>query len=178
MAIRYAILGFLSWEPMTGYDLKKRFAESEILHWSGNSNQIYTALVELHREHLVTREVHDRESGPSRKVYAITDQGRSALRQWVLSSPGLPQLRNPFLVQLAWADLLDAGELDALLEKYEEELHVRLLMLREQNQRTRPAPARTPRETYLWDMIMENRLSFYAHELDWVRQLRRALGNL
>jgi PadR family transcriptional regulator AphA len=178
MSIQYAILGLLSWEPLTGYDLKKRFAESEILYWSGNSNQIYKALVELHQEKLVTREVHDQESGPSRKVYTITDKGRSKLRQWVLSAPELPQLRNPFLVQLAWADQLDAGELDTLLGKYEEEVHVKLLMLREQVQRNPLVPERTPRETYLWGMITENRLSFYAFELDWVRRLRRELGEM
>ena len=40
MAIRYAILGLLSWRPFTGYDLKKMIGDSVFLYWSGNNNQI------------------------------------------------------------------------------------------------------------------------------------------
>jgi hypothetical protein len=39
MSIKHAILGFLSWQPSTGYELKKLFAESDTLSWSGNNNQ-------------------------------------------------------------------------------------------------------------------------------------------
>ncbi len=39
-------------------------------------------------------------------------------------------------------------------------------------------PARTPRETYLWGMILENWISFYEHERNWVRKLRQTLGEM
>ena len=176
MTIRYAILGFLSWRPLTGYDLKKMFADSAYFHWSGNNNQIYRTLVELHREGLVTQEVQVQESYPPRKVYTITEAGRAALRAWLLSPPELPQLRNPFLAQLAWADQLAPAELDALLAQYEHEVEMQLLMRREQERRGSPSPARTPRETYLWRMIAEAWISTYENELAWVRKLRRDLG--
>ncbi len=92
MDIKYAILGFLSWKPFTGYELKKVITEAEGFYWSGNNNQIYTSLVELHKEGLVINEVQHQERYPSRKVYSITKEGLSALRKWVLSSPELPQL--------------------------------------------------------------------------------------
>jgi DNA-binding PadR family transcriptional regulator len=176
MSIKYAILGFLSQAPLTGYELKKLFAESATLHWSGNNNQIYRTLVDLHKENLVTKEVQYQENHPPRKIYTITEKGLSELKQWVLSTPELPQLKNTFLVQLAWADQLEPGELDALLGKYEEEVHVQLLMFRQQERRKNTLPARTPRETYLWRMIGQNWLSFYERELNWVRQLRQELG--
>jgi DNA-binding PadR family transcriptional regulator len=50
MDIRYAILGFLSWQECTGYDLKKLVTSSPAFHWSGNNNQIYTTLVNMHKE--------------------------------------------------------------------------------------------------------------------------------
>ncbi len=176
MSIRHAILGFLSWMPLTGYDLKKLFAESPTLHWSGNNNQIYTALVDLFDEGLVSKEVQQQEDRPARKVYSITPQGRAELRQWVLSTPELPQIRNTFLVQLAWADQLTGGELDDLLARYVDELHVHLLMLQEQRRRGYTAPARTPREALLWDAIMDNRISAYENELAWARRLRQSLA--
>lgn len=182
MAIRFVILGFLQREALTGYDLKKRFAASETFHWSGNNNQIYTALVQLHNEGLVSKEVQEQESGPSRKVYSITAQGQEALRHWLLTPPELPQLRHPFLAQLAWADGLTAVELDHLLAQYENEVYVKLRMAQEQAQRdARQSPPHTPRAEAIWSRISNYWVAFYQHELDWVRTLREEvverLGN-
>jgi DNA-binding PadR family transcriptional regulator len=176
MAIKYAILGFLSWRDLSGYDLKRLFEDSIFLYWSGNNNQIYRTLVKLHKEGLVTNEIQHQERGPSRKVYTITEEGRSELREWVLSSPELPQLRNSFLIQLAWADQLKPVELDALLEKYEEEVSMQMLMCREQKQRNQLNPARTQRESYLWLTIADNWITFYENELAWVQKLREELA--
>ena len=178
MSIRYAILGFLSWRPMTGYDLKKMFADSAFIYWSGNNNQIYRTLVGLHRDELVTSEVQHQETGPTRKVYTITEKGSSELRDWVLSSPELPQLRNTFLIRLAWADQLEPGELDTLLETYEHEVHMGSLMAQEEKRRNRVNPARTGRESYLWDMISDNWIAYYENEVAWVRKVRKELGAL
>jgi PadR family transcriptional regulator AphA len=178
MTIKYAMLGFLSWRSLSGYDLKKMFADSELFYWSGNNNQIYRTLVQLHQEGLVAQEVQYQENYPARKVYTITDQGLAELRQWLLSPPELPQYRNSFLVQLAWADQLAPGELDGLLAQYEHELHMQVLMRRERERRGSLNPARTPREAYLWRMLAENQISTYENELAWVRQLRQELASL
>lgn len=178
MTIKFAILGFLSWTPLTGYDLKKLFEESAAFHWSGNNNQIYKALVELHNEGLVTLEIQQQSDHPPRKIYTITEAGQEALRQWVLSPPELPQVRKPFLAQLAWADQLDDAELDGLLAQYEEEIHVELLMFRENKQRNKVSPQRTPREAWLWDAVMDNWITFYENELNWIRTVRIGLGQL
>ncbi len=47
MQIDYAILGLLSWKPLTGYDVKRVMQDSPFLYWSGNNNQIYKALTKL-----------------------------------------------------------------------------------------------------------------------------------
>jgi PadR family transcriptional regulator AphA len=175
MTIKYAILGFLSWQPATGYDLKKLFEDSGTFHWSGNNNQIYKALVELHNDALVTLEVQQQEDRPPRKIYTITEKGRAALKRWVLSEPELPQIRNTFLVQLAWADQLTSAELDELAARYEEEVHTQLRMFRLQKQRNKVSPQRTPREEFLWSMIADNWISLYENELNWIRRLRHEL---
>jgi DNA-binding PadR family transcriptional regulator len=178
MDIKYAILGFLSWQPCTGYDLKKMVISSSIFYWSGNNNQIYTTLVALHKVGLVTDRLEPQERYPSRRVYTITGAGLAELRAWTLSRPELPQYRAMFLVQLAWADALSGAELDGLLAKYEDEVSVQLMMLREREKRGENLnPARTPREKYIWEMIDSNNNGRYEYELEWVRRLRRGLGN-
>jgi len=177
MTIRYAILGFLSWRPCSGYDLKKMIAGSTFFYWSGSNNQIYRTLVQLHQEGLVAQRVERQENYPDRKVYTLTDEGQAALKAWVRSSPELPQLRNAFLIQLAWADQLAPGELDALLEAYEGEVHAQWRMCQEEARRKQIDPARTPREAYLWHMMFQNWSAFYEHELAWIRSLRQGLGD-
>jgi len=173
MSIKHAILGFLSWMPMTGYELKKLFAESNVLHWSGNSNQIYKTLVELHQAELVTLDVQQQADRPPRKIYTITPKGQAELRQWVTSIPEPPQLRNSFLIQLAWADQLTDDELSALLDSYEAEVSDQLMMMTGQ---ASSGPKRTPREAQLWELLTRNWISFYESELNWLKQVRKSLG--
>ena len=84
MSIRHAVLGFVSWRPFTGYELKKLFSDSRLFHWSGNSNQIYRTLVQLHRDGLVDLEVQQQDSLPPRKQYSITGAGSAELRRKIL----------------------------------------------------------------------------------------------
>jgi PadR family transcriptional regulator AphA len=175
MSLSYAILGLLSWRPLSGYDLKKIFFDSAILYWSGNNNQIYKSLVQLHAEDLVTQEIQYQEYLPARKIYTITEKGRTALKAWVLSTPELPEFHNAFLIQLTWADLLTDAELDGIIKKYEEEVQLQLLMQQEKARRTEPSSARTSREAYLWEMTSKNLISVYENELAWVRQLQAGL---
>ncbi|MEC2346112.1 DUF4180 domain-containing protein [Paenibacillus barengoltzii] len=176
MSINYAILGMLSTQSLTGYDLKKIIQDSPFMPWSGNNNQIYKALVELLEEGWVTNEVQHQDSAPSKKIYTITEAGREALKAWVLSPPELPEFKNTFLVRLAWADALGEDELDALLAGYEHELYLQLAAEEEKLRRGEFSPRRTSREAYLWDQIHGRVLEQYRSELDWIRQLREDLG--
>jgi len=178
MSIKYAILGFLSHQPLTGYNLKKMFADSLTFYWSGNNNQIYRTLVDLHRQGLVSQEMEHQVSGPSRKVYTITERGLADLKQWVVSSPELPELRNRFLMQLAWADQLGPEELAELINRYEDEVQTKLVVVQDYKRRNPNAPGRTPREEYLWEMMMENWQAYYEHELTWVQRLRQGLSQI
>jgi PadR family transcriptional regulator, regulatory protein AphA len=175
MSISYALLGFLSWRPHTGYDLKKLLSDSLSFYWTGNNAQIYRSLTDLHREELVTQEVQIQDKYPPRKVYTITDKGRHALRAWVTMPPELPQVRNTFLVQLAWTDQLEAGELDQLVRGYEHELEMQVLMRREMQKRGTVSPGRTEREAFVWRMLEENGITALEAELAWAGRLRAGL---
>jgi len=51
-----------------------------------------------------------------------------------------------------------------------------LLMLQERERRGALNPARTPRETYLWQEISNYFVTAYANELTWVRSLRKGVA--
>ncbi len=175
MSIKYVILGFLNESPQTGYDLKKKFSDSDIFHWSGNNNQIYKALVELHDEALVTIEVQYQENKPPRKIYTITAQGLVALQEWILSAPELPQFRNALLMQLMWAEQVDAGKVSGMLARYEQEVQEHLLVLREQMRRSGLVSQPQAMKVSIKTRIAEHWAAFYELEVQWVREMRHAL---
>lgn len=177
MTIKHVILGLLSESPATGYDLKKTFSDSELFHWSGNNNQIYRALSELHQEAQVTIETVYQDSRPPRKIYSLTEAGRTALREWVVSMPDLPQFRNDLLVRLQWADQAEPQALSDLLARCEEELEAYVALLREKMRRQQPNPTARGTAT-LRERAAAHGLAHYQLDLDWIRTLRQELESV
>lgn len=171
MSIRHAILGFLSWKPLTGYELKKRFSDALSFHWSGNNNQVYGTLLALHREGAVTVEVIAQEKLPARKVYTITESGLGELQTWLASEPELPVVKSDFASRLAWAGLLGEGEYRKMLDSYAELLDAHILMCGERLKRGSEKPDRSEREAGLWYAIEEHTLALYRAERAWVGEL-------
>ncbi len=186
MQIEDAILGLLKGRPMSGYDLKKLMVDSPYMLWSGNNNQVYRALLQLDERGLVACETVHREGAPSRKVYSLTPAGESALASWLAAAlPELPELRKPFLVQLAVAARTDPDRLEPLLRQYLAEVEAQHRMAREQRRRLdrledrdrRPDPdrlnesgglsARRLVEAAIYDNIDR----FYAAETEWARSV-------
>lgn len=116
MSLKHAILGFLSLQPFSGYDLKKVFDGSVRHFWPADQSQIYRTLKQLHEGGLVRMEVIPREEQLDVKVYDITDDGRRELHAWLSTPLPLAEAREPFLVQLYFAFLLDDAQVLRLLE--------------------------------------------------------------
>ena len=178
MSIKYVILGYLSWQPMTGYDVKKIIAESEVLPWSANNNQIYRALVSLHEEGWVTKTVEEQDGSPNRHVYAITEAGLAGLKAWVMRAPEPPVTKHSFLNQMMWSDCLDVAEMDGLLATYLNEVGEKLFFMRVEADKKVNMPERTARESFLWGMIYQNWIAHFELELRWVREMREQLAEL
>ena len=175
MDIQYAMLSMLNGRPMTGYDLKKIMQDSAYMHWSGNNNQIYKALLALQDEGLTKSEVQHQEGAPSRKIYTITEEGREALKEWLRSAPEPPEFRKDFLIRLGCADLLEPEELMRLVSGYENEVRAQIAMQQERLRRGSGFAARTPREALLWRLADENVLASLQGELEWVQRAKEQL---
>jgi PadR family transcriptional regulator, regulatory protein AphA len=170
--IEYAILGLLSWKPLSGYDLKKIMSDSSLFYWSGNNNQIYHSLLQLYHDGLVSQQVQYQDTLPAKKIYSLTETGHSRLRQWLLSPPELPELHNIFLIQLCWADVLAPQELDDFFARYEDELETQICIEKEKVRRADWMKGSTPRGSFLRDQVSAHVCQTYQNELEWVRQMR------
>jgi len=100
----YAILGFLTLTPMSGYDIRKEAASSIGHFWSESYGQIYPSLRKLEAEGLVRRQNTDSSGGRERQTFAITPRGRKALQKWRARAPHSAPPRNELLLKLFFAD--------------------------------------------------------------------------
>src|ERR1700722_9579395 len=78
------LLGMISLQPSTGYDLKRRFATTAMGVYQPSSGALYPALDRLERRGLLRSEA----PGPAevrrpRRVYRLTEDGRRAHLAWV-----------------------------------------------------------------------------------------------
>ena len=76
------LLGLLSHEPMTGYDMKKRIDKPIGLFWQAGYGSIYPALARLEKQGYVTKR-NVSTSGREKIEYEITDTGKAKLNDWV-----------------------------------------------------------------------------------------------
>src|SRR6478736_174107 len=82
-----AILGVLSWGPMSGYDVKKTVDSSVGYVWGPAKSAIYAVLPRLVEDGLATARKVAQSQRPDKVVYRITKAGREALRSWIEDTP-------------------------------------------------------------------------------------------
>src|SRR5919106_2822334 len=80
-----SLLGFLHDGPMSGWDLVARAEERIGEFWSLTRSQVYRELARMADEGLAEA---GEPGSRARKVYEITDRGRTAFADWVSRPPG------------------------------------------------------------------------------------------
>lgn len=112
MSVRHAVLGLLAQRPRHGYELRAAF-EAFVggrENWEVNPAQIYSTLTRLKENGLVTEDGMTQASGPEKRVYAITPQGKHALGEWFSTAVEREHQRDEFFIKLMVC--LATGEAD------------------------------------------------------------------
>lgn len=112
MSVRNAILGLLAKKPRHGYELRAAFsAVVGGATWDVKPAQIYTTLERLAESGLVqTKSDLGEGREPDRRIYAITRDGRGALKEWFNDGVPTEHQRDEFFVKLMIG--LISGEAD------------------------------------------------------------------
>lgn len=106
--LKFILLGILNYASMTGYDVKQFMDGSTTHFWYAQTSQIYRTLDKLEEEGSLSSTIEHQEGRPSKRIYHITEQGRKALTDWLLSPlDRTPQPKNELLVFLFFAGQLD-----------------------------------------------------------------------
>lgn len=102
------LLALLAHGARHGYDLKRaydtRFPQARPLAFG----QVYSTLERLTRDGLAAEAGVERVDGPDRTVFAITDDGRASLREWLGGvEPPAPHVNNALFTKVVAALLVD-----------------------------------------------------------------------
>lgn len=125
--LKFAILGLVNRNPITGYDITKCFGENLSKFWEAKHSQIYPELKRLTDEGLVEFRVEIQGERLEKKLYTITDKGRSQLLNWLQANEELePIPKDAFRLRLYFAECLKKSELSVLFTWQKEKRHQRL----------------------------------------------------
>src|SRR5512139_1464958 len=118
MTVRNAILAFLSQHPRHGYELRAALlamvgGEDK---WNVKPAQVYTTLDRLEEAGLISRDSDLGEGDePDRRIYAITPQGESELRDWFESAVEPEHHRDEFFLKIMAALVSGEAEVESLI---------------------------------------------------------------
>jgi DNA-binding PadR family transcriptional regulator len=122
MDIKSILLGFLSRQPLTGYELKKRFSISFSFFSGASYGSIYPALKKMEREGLVTQQLEIQDGAPNRKVYSISAAGRKVFIEALTAHYHWEMPKNAFLTRLFFFAHLAPEERKAAVRSHLESL--------------------------------------------------------
>ncbi|MEO0618807.1 MAG: PadR family transcriptional regulator [Pseudomonadota bacterium] len=112
MNIRTLCLGILHFDEATGYEINKLASDGNFSHFiEASYGSIYPALTRLTKEGLVTWREDRQPGNPSRKIYAITDDGRSALEDALRDEPKHDIFKSEFLFLHLFSGLISRERL-------------------------------------------------------------------
>lgn len=177
MSLQHLILGILNYAPISGYDLNKAFQVSVQHFWDTDQSQIYRALYKLHDLGLVTVEVVEQDNAPDKKIYGLTDAGRTELRRWLASPEAMPSLHEGWLGQLFFAHELNAEGAVRVLQE-------RIAELEQTLRRYDAVPAKAAQyadrynahaDAPFWLLTLDYGLQKMRFELEWAMSALEAL---
>ncbi|MBK8022243.1 MAG: PadR family transcriptional regulator [Chloroflexi bacterium] len=116
MSVKFAILALLYNEELHGYEITKRLPLTLHEGWDVKPGQVASTLSRLEASNLLVYQMEAGNDAPERKVYRLTEQGLSELRDWFMT----PEVRDyrsgdEFYLKLVFCLLGAPVDLDTVL---------------------------------------------------------------
>jgi PadR family transcriptional regulator AphA len=102
----HVILGMLSREPRSGYEIKAAVDSTTRFFWAASYGQIYPELRSLAAAGLIEGSDAPR-GGRRRTIYSITTDGEEELKQWLREPPQTSEMREEGLLKLFFSGAVE-----------------------------------------------------------------------
>lgn len=172
-----AILGMLTVEPMSGYDMKK-FSERSLAHfWHESYGNLYPRLKRLASEGLVEGRRDARPNAPDAIVYSLTEAGRRRFREWLEEAPEPERVRNELLLKVFFGAHAAPEVTRARIEAHRAEQVERLEHYRTVGQGSGDEEGTRP-EALFWWMSLRRGVVLTEARIRWCDECLRILDSL
>jgi len=118
MSLKLAILGIVSLQPASGYDIKRTIDRSVYFIWNVTGPQIYTTLRTLREDGLIASESIPQVSKPAKQIHTITEQGKLALQALVNEPIKASVTRDEVLLRVFFGNFADEATILRELRAY------------------------------------------------------------
>lgn len=172
-----AILGMLTIEPMSGYDMKQ-FCEQSLSHfWHESYGNLYPRLGRLSDAGLVRARRESRPRGPDAVVYSLTARGRTRFRTWLQEPPEPERVRSELMLKFFFGAQAEPELGVSMLEAY----MIEQLAMREQyraiEKMLRTGSDEQPQVVF-WLMSLRRGQLLTEARLRWCRESLEILGGM
>lgn len=172
--IDYVILGLLSHEELTGYEIKKRMDTSLKYFWGASFGSIYPALSNLVERGLATRR-DGTENRRSKLIYTITDEGRSYLGEWLKLPAERDELRYETLLKLFFGSELGESQAIAHIDAFQKKIEKEMPRLLGAAENLKDCISEDDAHKY-YLLTLEFGIKTYRAYLEWCREAKDLLG--
>jgi PadR family transcriptional regulator AphA len=176
--IKYILLGFLNYQPMTGYELKQMLDESIAHFWHAYHSQIYTTLRQMEQDGLVTSQFIKEDSSPDRRIYTITPAGREALVKWLDQMQMEPSpIKEELLVRIFFSAKRDPEQVLTEL-RLQRELHQKKASVYQAISAHIPPKSNLERDEAFWRLTLDMGMRYEEMYLAWLENAIRTIEHL
>jgi len=174
MSLKFTILGLLSLQPASGYDIKRTIDRSVYFIWNVTGPQIYTTLRTLREDGMIASEAIPQVGKPDKQIHTITEKGRLALQTFANEPIQAAVTRDEVLLRIFFGNFAEEEtilrELNAYLDRIK---HERMYMeATEAKIRARPGSREKERRFQLLSLrlkvaqyrVMEQELARFCRE--------------
>lgn len=179
MSLKHAILGFLNYEPKTGYELKQIFDTSVQHFWPADQSQIYRTLSQLEKDGWVEKEIVVQEDRPNRKVFSITGSGRDELHRWLTTPLPFGDNRSAPMIQVFFAGQLSNEEIIQMYQRAADFMRAGLQIYDQipQTMETYADYVQSPREFFFWMQTLEIGKMTAQINIEWIENMIARIKN-
>ncbi len=173
MSLGFGILGFLSYGTMSGYDLVKAFGSSLEFFWHAQNSHIYLELKKLEQKGYISGEVVIQSDRPNKRLYTITQEGRTAFLDWLAQGAGeeATQFKSEFLMKVFFGGNLTPVQSMEMLGKFWQDCEAYL-------ERMAAVPesiafygeGKNPYQALYWELTADFGNRFIRMCIDWAKQ--------
>lgn len=170
---KYVILGLLTIEPLSGYDMRKMMDTSTSHFWEESNGQIYPTIKKLLEEKMIKLE-EKKDIGKKQKIiYSITEKGTIELQSWLSDLPEKYVHRDEGLLKLFLGGNCSIDTSISLLKNRQESLTKKLKEF-ESIGKMLDKQKKSPHHLF-WVLTLKNGIHSIEAELKWCRESVRML---